>query len=141
MARYEHLPIYSKAMELGIYLDTVVRNFSRYNKYTIGEELRNLSRNIIKLIIRADSLADKTESLFDLVQSYEMLKTMLFYAKETKAFANFNSFQHATGLAVLLCKPAWFINKHKGRTGVRRSQEGSQVWQREYWDRFISDDG
>ncbi len=104
MARYEHLPIYSKAMELGVYLDTVVRNCSRYNKYTIGKELRDLSRNIIKLIIRANSLADKTESLFDLVQNCEMLKTMLFYAKETKAFANFNSFQHATGLAVLLCK-------------------------------------
>jgi len=33
-----------------------------------------------------------------------MLKTMLFFAKEAKAFQNFNSFQHATGLAVLLCK-------------------------------------
>ena len=36
---------------------------------------------------------------------------------------------------------AQFINEHKGRTGVRRSQEGSQVWQREYWDRFIRDNG
>jgi len=117
MARYEHLPIYSKAMELGIYLDTVVRNFSRYNKYTIGEELRNLSRNIIKLIIRANSLADKTESLFDLVQNCEMLKTMLFYAKETKAFANFNSFQHATELAVLLCKQSegWLQSSKKSQ--------------------------
>ena len=35
---------------------------------------------------------------------------------------------------------AQFINEHKGRTGVRRSQEGSQVWQREYWDRFIRDE-
>ena len=44
------------------------------------------------------------ESLFDLVQYCEMLKTVLFFAKETKAFQNFNSFQHATGLAVLPCK-------------------------------------
>jgi hypothetical protein len=28
MARYEHFPIYKEAMELGVYLDTVVRNCS-----------------------------------------------------------------------------------------------------------------
>ena len=39
MARYEHLPIYKEAMELGVYLDTVVRNFSRYHRYTIGQDL------------------------------------------------------------------------------------------------------
>jgi hypothetical protein len=64
-------------------------------------------------------LADKTESLFDLVQNCEMLKTMLFYAKETKAFANFNSFQHATGLAVLLCKQSegWLQSSKSSKTG------------------------
>jgi len=33
MARYEHLPIY-KAMDLTVYLEKIVRNFSRYHKYT-----------------------------------------------------------------------------------------------------------
>jgi len=41
-------------MELSIYLQNMVRNFSRYNKYTIGTTLRDLSRNIILLIIRAN---------------------------------------------------------------------------------------
>jgi hypothetical protein len=36
MARYENLPIYRKDVELTIYLETVVRNFSRYNKYTLS---------------------------------------------------------------------------------------------------------
>ena len=36
------------------------------------------------------------ESLFDLVQHFEMLKTMLFFAKETKAFQNFNLFCFTT---------------------------------------------
>jgi hypothetical protein len=126
MARYEHLPIYSKAMELGVYLETVVRNFSRYSKYTIGKELRDLSRNIKKLIIRANSSADKTASLFDLVQNCEMLKTMLFYAKETKGFATFNSFQHATGLAVLLCKQSegWLQSSKKSLNHQLPSKAG-----------------
>jgi hypothetical protein len=40
VARYEHLPIYKKAMDLTIYFEKVVRNFSRYHKYTLGSELR-----------------------------------------------------------------------------------------------------
>jgi hypothetical protein len=44
MARYEHLPIYKTAMDLTIYLEQVVRNFSRYHKYTLGSDLRQQSR-------------------------------------------------------------------------------------------------
>lgn len=55
MARYEHLPIYKKAMELTIYFETIVRNFSRYRKYTLGSELRVKSREIVVLIIKANS--------------------------------------------------------------------------------------
>ncbi|MDA3896747.1 MAG: four helix bundle protein [Desulfobacteraceae bacterium] len=117
MAKYEHLPIYRKAMELAVYLDGVVRNFSRYHKYSTGQELRNLSRNIIKMIIRANSSVDKTETLTELVENGEMLKTMLFYAKEVKAFSNFNSFQHATGLSVSICKQSegWLQSSKRGR--------------------------
>ena len=66
MARYEHLPIYKKAMELAIYLQHSVRNFSRYNKYSIGTDLRSLSRKIMLLIIRANSARDKERHLVEL---------------------------------------------------------------------------
>ena len=46
MAKYEHLPIYQKAMEMAVYFEKIVRNFSRYNKYTLGSELRAVSRVI-----------------------------------------------------------------------------------------------
>jgi hypothetical protein len=51
MAQYEHLPIYRKAFDLTIFLENAVRNFSRYHKYSIGADLRNLSRQIVRLII------------------------------------------------------------------------------------------
>jgi hypothetical protein len=63
MARYEHLPIFKAAMDLGVYLERMVHNFSRYHKYTTGQELRNLAREIIKLIIRANSIRDKSNIL------------------------------------------------------------------------------
>ena len=53
MARYEHLPIYKTGMDLTIYLEQVVRNFSRYHKYTLGSDLRQQSRELVT----ADSCA------------------------------------------------------------------------------------
>lgn len=55
MARYEHLPIYKQAMVMSVYLQNIVKNFSRYNKYSIGEDLHDLSRNILLWLIRANS--------------------------------------------------------------------------------------
>ena len=40
MAHYEHLPIYKKSLDLAVYIETVVKGFARYHKYTLGSELR-----------------------------------------------------------------------------------------------------
>jgi len=117
MARYEHLPIYKKAIELAVYLQGVIRNFSRYNKYSIGAELRELSRKIILLIIRANSHRDKSEILTELVETCEMLKTSIVFTKEVKAFSNFKSFQQASSLVVILCKQSegWLKSSRKSQ--------------------------
>ena len=59
MARYEHLPIYKKAMDLAVHFEKVVAGFSRYHKYTLGTELRNKSREIVSLIVKANSTRDR----------------------------------------------------------------------------------
>ena len=40
MAQYEHLPIYKAAFDLQIYFEGIVKNFSRYHKYTHGAAVR-----------------------------------------------------------------------------------------------------
>ncbi len=40
MACYEHVPIYKTTMDLTVYLEQVVRNFSRDYTYTLGSDLR-----------------------------------------------------------------------------------------------------
>ena len=42
MARYEHLPIYKQAMDVAVYFEKIVAGFTRYHKYTLGTELRNI---------------------------------------------------------------------------------------------------
>ena len=117
MARYEHLPIYKKALETAVYLQGVIRGFSRYDKYSVGADLKDLSRQILRLIVRANSAVDKQQSLRELVEYCEMLKITLVFAKEVKAFNNFKSFQQASGLAVQLCRQSegWLKSSRSGR--------------------------
>ena len=64
MARYEHLPIYKTAMDLTVYLEQVVRNVSRYHKYTLGTDLRQQSRELVTVIIRANRKARSIGTFF-----------------------------------------------------------------------------
>ncbi len=115
MARYEHLPIYKKAKELSLYLEEAVRNFSRYHKYTAGAELRTLSREIVRRIIRANSVENKVNDLTELMVACEMMKDAIVFNKEIKAFQNFNQFQHAASIADVLCKQSqgWLKSSKK----------------------------
>ena len=62
MAQFEHLPIYKKAYDLTLYFEKVVRNFSRYHKYTVGAELRQLSREALQLIRLANNIRQNSDS-------------------------------------------------------------------------------
>jgi len=104
MAQYEHLPIYKKAMDLTIYIENAVRGFSRYHKYTLGADLRNLSRKVVRLIIKANSEREKLLTLCALRDVLEELKVTVRICKEVKAFRNFNSFKHAVGEAINLSR-------------------------------------
>ncbi|MBI4686691.1 MAG: four helix bundle protein [Nitrospirae bacterium] len=95
MARYEHLPIYKKAMDLAVYIENVVKGFSRYHKYSIGADLRNLSRGVVTLIISANSREEKLPALLTLRDAIEELKVMINICKEVKAFRSFTAFQTA----------------------------------------------
>ena len=104
MAQYEHLPIYKKAMDLTIYIENVVRGFSKYHKYTLGSDLRNLSRTVVRLIIRANSEKDRLATLLQLRESIEELKICFRICKEVKAFKNFNTFVHGVEEVIALGK-------------------------------------
>jgi len=93
MARYEYLPIYKKMFDIVVYIEKNVKNFSRYYKYTLGTEMRNLSREILVLIIKANSLINKKEMLLNVRDKLEELKILTRIAKEVNAFNNFNSFE------------------------------------------------
>ncbi len=104
-------------MDMSVYLEEAVRKFSRYHKYGIGEDLRALSREIIRLVILANSSKEKTQVLQELVIACEQCKVMLVLAKEVKAFQSFKSFQQAAAMATSLCRQSegWLGSSKKGR--------------------------
>lgn len=93
MAQYEHLPIYKAAFDLLLYFEKIVRNFSGYNKYIHGADLRNITRRVVMLIVRANNSRDRLPVLMEIRIQLEELKAVIRICKETQAFPNFNSFQ------------------------------------------------
>jgi hypothetical protein len=86
MARYEHLPIYREAYDLTVHVEQVVRNFSRYHKYTLGTDLRNRMRAALEKIVEANNARDRAESLKELRQQLENLKVLCRLCHDSGAF-------------------------------------------------------
>ena len=104
MAQYEHLPIYKKAFDMTIYIENAVRGFSRYHKYTLGEDLRDLSRSVVRLVIRANSEKDRLSTLRHLRDTIEELKVVIRVCKEVKALKDFNTFKYLIEEAISLSR-------------------------------------
>ena len=60
MAQTEHLPINKAAYDCCLYFEQLVRNLPRYYKYSIGQDLHDGARRVLKLIVRANARADKS---------------------------------------------------------------------------------
>ncbi len=104
MARYEHLPIYKQALDVAVHFEKVVAGFSRYHKYTLGTELRNQSRAVVVLVVKANGARDKRPHLLQLRESLDELLIVVRIAKEAKAFKSFKSFQYAIEQVVSVCR-------------------------------------
>ncbi len=116
MAQTEHLPIYKKTYDLCLYFEQVVRNFSRYHKYSLGQDMRDGARRALKLIVRANSRRDKVSVLLEVREELEQLKVLLRLGQDVKVFPNFNSFEHAITLVTEIAKQneGWLKSQRRG---------------------------
>jgi hypothetical protein len=104
MARYEHLPIYKQALDVAVHFEKIVAGFSRYHKYTLGSELRNQSRAVVGLVVKANAARDKRPHLLTLREALDELLISARIAKEARAFKSFKSFQFAIEQVVSVCR-------------------------------------
>lgn len=121
MARYEHLSIFREAYDLAVHLEKIVRNFSRYHKYTLGTELRNQSRRVLDLIVRANEATEgRAARLLELRQELESLKVLARLCQDSGAFANTRSYLYVAERITKLAKQneGW-LKQTQGRSSRR----------------------
>lgn len=112
---YENLPIYKASLDFCVYIEQIVKNFEKYHKYTIGEDLRDHSKEILFTIHKANREKDKKVKLELLRDRCEETKMLIALAKELKAFSSFKQFEHSSHLIVEIAKQsqAW-LNSYAG---------------------------
>ena len=103
---YDKLPIFKSAMDLVVYTESIVKNFEKYHKYTMGEELRNRSRDILFGIQKANMSKDKSQELIALRDKCEAFKMTVAIAQEIKAFNSFKQFENSSKLSYAVCRQA-----------------------------------
>lgn len=103
-AFYENLRVYKKSLELVVYFEKTVRGFDRYDKYTVGADLRNLSKAILVLVAKANTKVGREQCLKMALEKLEELKIIVHVCKEINAFKSFKSFEFVTKLIVEISK-------------------------------------
>ncbi len=130
MARYEHLPIFKEAYDLTVHLEKIVRNFSRYHKYTLGTDLRNKSRHILEKIVEANNAAEDREArLLELRQELESFKVITRLCQDSGAFGSTRSYLHvAERITNLARQNEGWLKKTQGKSWRRgKSTEVTQA--------------
>ena len=101
-----NLPIFKSALDLCVYLETIVKSFDKYHRYTIGEDMRKFSKDILFIINRVGLSNNKLQALTMLRDRCEDMKMLLLISKELKAFKSFKQFEHSSKLTTDVCKQA-----------------------------------
>jgi hypothetical protein len=118
----EKLPIFRKALTLCVYIESIVKGFDRYHKYTIGKEMREFSQSLLFAINKAGLSKDRVEVLTALRDKCEALKMLLLIAKEIEAFKSFKQFEYSSKLCVDVCRQsqAW-LNASVSQARISKS--------------------
>lgn len=114
-ARYSG-QVYKSSYDLCLYLEQVVARFSRTHRYSIGADLREGARRVLRLVVRANARRDKVPVLLELREELEDLKVLVRLGHDTKAFANLKGFEHAMTLLSGIAKQTeeWLKHQRQG---------------------------
>jgi len=99
MAQVQHLPLYLKFYQLTKYLYERTRNFPKQYKYTLGQNILDLSWACLDLLVAANVLSreKKYAKILELSIAFDCLKVRLRMAQEigsisTKQYVHIQSF-------------------------------------------------
>lgn len=116
MSQHEQLAIFRAAYDFVVHIETIVHGFSRYHKYSIGAELRQASRTILRSIVRANyARKERCALLLELRYTLEDCKVLIRLAHDSKAFRSTNQYLHCAEQLVAIMKQneGWLKHSQK----------------------------
>ena len=84
MSQYDELPVFKASYDLLLEIFRFTKNFSREYKYTVGENLKNETMELMTLIYRANSRKDKLEILQRAREHIEVIRIWIRLMKDLK---------------------------------------------------------
>jgi hypothetical protein len=60
MARYQHLKIFQDVYDLNLEIHRRTEKFPRAHRFSMGERLKNITLDILTLVVKANSSREKT---------------------------------------------------------------------------------
>lgn len=90
MARYEHIAIFQSAYMLTLEIYKTTKNFSREYKYTLGERLKNLTHELLDLVIKTNNMPgrEKLDGIKQIDNKKEELRIHLRLAHDLKVISH-----------------------------------------------------
>ena len=100
-------PIVKLAERLMLEVERAVRAFPRYHKYSLGQELRQQCRDVVRLCYRAWRARDQQQVLLPaLVEGVDDIKLSLQLGSQLRAFRSFDQFEALLRVALDLGRQA-----------------------------------
>ena len=84
MAQYDHLPVFKKNYDLLLVVFQSVTNFEKEYKYTIGENLKKETLEIIVIIYQANSRVEKSGMIIQAKEHLELARLYIRISKDLK---------------------------------------------------------
>jgi hypothetical protein len=117
MAQYQHLPIYKQTYDILLRTMTATKEFPREYKYTLGQKIKDELIELVVMIYRANSAADKARHIESIVERVQAIQLMMRLAHDMKILSR----RHYAALSEMtdsLAKQAqgWLKSSGKGKT-------------------------
>jgi hypothetical protein len=84
MALYLHLPVYKTSYDLLLAIFEMSKNFSREYKYSIGQDLKKITTDMILNIYRANSVYQKKNTIQMARENIEVIRLYVRLLKDLK---------------------------------------------------------
>jgi len=90
MAQYQHLPIYKQTYDILLRTMTATKDFPREYKYTLGQKIKDELIELVVVIYRANSAADKERHIQSILERVQAIQLMMRLSHDMRILSRRN---------------------------------------------------